>query len=233
MSRFICIITAGVFAALASPAQAAPRAPDPWRSWPDATARLSQTVTLSASSRTLYVTSSAGTVALIDRSVCDADTDSGCVEIRPRAAVATSPQRDAAGPGLGHVSATYQEVPRVLRTGLGDMSLTRADVSRVVRTGRGDMTTHAPRAATQVPDRTPWLLIIAPVLLGVVVAAHYGARRRRPAGERGQAGRRPIRGFNRRPTDRRGGNQHLSGVPASAHGAEAVRAPQGSLNPDA
>ena len=73
---------------------------------------------------------------------------------------------------------TRPDAPRVVRTGLGDMMLTPVSLRS---TTPGDVSTRAPRRiATQTPDRTPWLLIIAPVLLAATVIGHrYLARRRR------------------------------------------------------
>jgi hypothetical protein len=44
----------------------------------------------------------------------------------------------------------------IARTGLGDLTVTRQDVPRVARTGLGDMTTGAPHlVARRTTDRTP------------------------------------------------------------------------------
>jgi hypothetical protein len=99
---------------------------------------------------------------------------------------AQAAQPESARTGLGDMTATRHDAPRVARTGLGDMTLTRQDVPRVARTGLGDMTTRAPqRVATQTPQRTPWLLIIAPLVVAATVAVHrYRARGRRASAAR-------------------------------------------------
>jgi hypothetical protein len=99
---------------------------------------------------------------------------------------AQAAQPDSARTGLGDMTVTRQDVPRIARTGLGDMSLTHATVPRVARTARSDTTTRAQRAvAAQMPPRIPWLLIVAPVLLAATAAVHrYRARGRRSAAAR-------------------------------------------------
>jgi hypothetical protein len=113
---------------------------------------------------------------------------------------AQATERDVARPGLSDMTLTRHDVPQVARTGLGDMALPQ-NAPRVIRTGLGDMTptpvslrstasgdvsTRAPHIiATQTPDRTPWLLIIAPLLLAATVIGHrYLARRRRSGAAR-------------------------------------------------
>ncbi len=96
---------------------------------------------------------------------------------------------------IGHSVAAHAAQPDSVRTGLGDMTVARQDVPRIARTGLGDMRlTHAEaprvaraphRVATQTPQRTPWPLVIAPILLVTTVAAHrYRARARRSAAAR-------------------------------------------------
>jgi hypothetical protein len=109
---------------------------------------------------------------------------------------AQATEHNGARPRPYHMTLTHHDVPPVARTGLGDMDLTHKDAPRVVRTGLGDMTLTPvsfrstssgdvstrmpPPISTQTPDRTPWLLIIAPVLLAATVTGqHYLARRRR------------------------------------------------------
>jgi hypothetical protein len=68
---------------------------------------------------------------------------------------------------------TRQDTPRVTPRGLPDMALTPV----------GWRSTPAPPpVATQTPDRTPWLLIIASVLMVATMTGHYYRVRRRRSG---------------------------------------------------
>ena len=94
---------------------------------------------------------------------------------------ARAAHRDVARTGLGDMTTTPQDIPRVARTGLGDMMLTPARIPRDA--GRPDTTTETRQPVAAQTDRTPWLSIIGSLLLVTTLVVHYRlTRARRSAG---------------------------------------------------